>query len=70
MMEHKAIEDHYSYCVRWSSEDGEYVGTCAELPGLSWLDVSPAAALNGIEKVAGEAVTDMERTRAPSVWVR
>ncbi|WP_219846525.1 toxin-antitoxin system HicB family antitoxin, partial [Bifidobacterium sp. UTCIF-1] len=36
------------------------MGTCAELPGLSWLDESPAKTLNGIQKVVGEAVADME----------
>lgn len=54
------IVNHYSYRVQWSSEDEEYVGTCAELPGLSWLDESPAATLNGIQKVVREAVSDME----------
>lgn len=54
------ITNHYAYRVQWSAEDGEYVGTCAEFPGLSWLDESPAAALNGIQQVAREAVADME----------
>lgn len=59
-MNTSVIVNHYSYRVQWSAEDGEYVGTCAELPGLSWLDESPAKTLNGIQKVAGEAVADME----------
>jgi len=29
--------DHYTYRVTWSEEDKEYVGLCAEFPGLSWL---------------------------------
>lgn len=53
--------NHYAYRVQWSNEDGEYVGTCAEFPGLSWLDESPALTLNGIQRVVREAVEDMER---------
>ena len=33
------VVEHYTYRVRWSSEDGEYVGTVAELPSLSWQGV-------------------------------
>lgn len=28
----------YTYRVSWSEEDAEFVATCAEFPGLSWLD--------------------------------
>jgi predicted HicB family RNase H-like nuclease len=55
--------DHYTYRVTWSPEDGEYLGLCAELPSLSWLAVSPGAALAGIRKVASEAVADMKANR-------
>lgn len=51
--------DRYTYRVSWSEEDGEYVGTCAELPSLSWLAKSPEAALRGIRKVTAEAVEDL-----------
>lgn len=51
--------NHYAYRIQWSEEDGEWVGTCAELPGLSWLDDTPAATVNGIQQVAREAVADM-----------
>lgn len=51
----------YSYMVRWSDEDKEYVGTVRELPGLSWLDSSPEKALNGIRKVTHECVADRLR---------
>ncbi len=30
--------DRYTYRVTWSEEDQEYVGLCAEFPGLSWLE--------------------------------
>ncbi len=52
--------DHYTYRVTWSSEDGEHVGLCAEFPSLSWLAVSPEAALKGIRQVVSEVVADME----------
>lgn len=59
-MNRNTIVNHYSYRVQYSPEDKEYVGTCIELPGLSWLDETPAATLNGIQKVVNEAVADME----------
>lgn len=33
--------DKYTYQITWSEEDSEYVGLCAEFPGLSWLAKSP-----------------------------
>lgn len=51
--------DKYTYRVTWSEEDGEYVGLCAEFPGLSWLEQTPEAALSGIRQVVSEAVSDM-----------
>jgi predicted HicB family RNase H-like nuclease len=50
---------HYLYRVMWSDEDGEYVGLCAEFPGLSWLAPSQDAALRGIVSVVADAVADM-----------
>lgn len=55
------ITNHYAYRVQWSEEDCEYVGTCAEFPGLSWLDSTPALTLNGIQRITREAVADMEK---------
>lgn len=51
---------HYTYRVIWSPEDGEYVGLCAEFPGLSWLSRDQAKALAGIVRVVGDVVTDMQ----------
>lgn len=60
----KAIRnDHYTYRVTWSEEDQEYVGLCAEFPGLSWLSNSPEAALRGIRVVIADAVADMKRSK-------
>ena len=49
----------YSYRVRWSEADKEFVGTCAEFPSLSWLSADQDDARDGIEKVVGEVLQDM-----------
>jgi predicted RNase H-like HicB family nuclease len=51
--------DHYTYQVRWSAEDREYVGTVAELPSLSWLAADKSEAFAGIQRAAAQAVTEM-----------
>ncbi len=55
--------DRYTYRVTWSEEDEEYVGLCAEFPGLSWLESSPEKALSGIRKLVGSVVTDMKKSK-------
>ncbi len=57
--------DHYTYRVSWSPEDGEYLGTCAEFPSLSWLAKTPSAALAGIGRVVGEVVVDLRASGEP-----
>lgn len=52
--------DFYTYRITWSDEDGEYVGLCAEFPGLSWLDISPESALHGIRNLVKETIIDMQ----------
>ena len=52
--------DRYTYRVTWSEEDQEYVGLCAEFPGLSWLDESQENALSGIRKVVKDCVAEMK----------
>jgi predicted HicB family RNase H-like nuclease len=54
--------DHYTYRVTWSAEDGEYVGLCAEFPSLSWLADTPENALKGIRKVVKNVLNDMRET--------
>ncbi len=54
--------DHYTYRVTWSAEDGEYVGLCAEFPSLSWLADTPETALRGIRKVVEDVLNDMRKT--------
>lgn len=52
--------DRFTYRVTWSEDDNEYVGLCAEFPSLSWLSVTPEAALKGIRKLVAGTVLDME----------
>ncbi len=59
------VAEKYTYRVIWSEEDQEYVGLCAELPSLSWLEKSQTAALRGIVEIARQAVEDMAKTRQP-----
>ncbi|WP_210766385.1 type II toxin-antitoxin system HicB family antitoxin [Bifidobacterium canis] len=42
--------------MAYSPEDEQFVGTVLEFSSLSWLDDSPVAALNGIQKVVDEAI--------------
>ena len=52
-------QDHFTYRVTWSPEDGEHVGLCAEFPSLSWLDETPERALAGIRRLVANVVRDM-----------
>jgi predicted HicB family RNase H-like nuclease len=58
-------KDRYTYRVTWSEEDSEYVGLCAEFPGLSWLAETPEAALKGIRQVVADVVTDLIENNEP-----
>ena len=52
-------DNHYTYRVSWSPEDGEYVATCAEFPSLSWLAEDEMAALRGVRKLVADTVRDL-----------
>ena len=54
-----ADTDKYTYRVTWSEDDDEFVGLCAEFPGLSWLAPDPGEALKGIRSVVKECVADL-----------
>ena len=56
---------HYTYRVTWSEEDGEHVALCAEFPSLSYLAEKPANALQGLVKLVGEVVADMDANGEP-----
>lgn len=51
--------DTFTYRVRWSEDDEEYVGLCAEFPSLSWLAATPKDALSGIRDVVAAVMIDM-----------
>jgi predicted HicB family RNase H-like nuclease len=51
---------HYTYRVSWSAEDEEFVATCLEFPSLSWLAASQVEALEGLEDLLRDTLSDME----------
>lgn len=53
---------HYTYRLIWSEEDREFVGLCAEFPGLSWLADTMEGALKGIARVVAGVVKDMQKS--------
>ena len=57
-----ADASHYTYRVAWSDTDGEFVGTVAEFPSLSWLAETQAEALDGVIIVVREVLEDMTLT--------
>ncbi len=57
--------DHYTYRITWSEEDGEYIGLCAEFASLSWLAAEPEAALQGIHQVVADVVADLQKNGEP-----
>jgi hypothetical protein len=57
--------DHFTYRVTWSAEDGEHVGLCAEFPSLSWLAPTPELALEGIRTLVWDTVREMEDANEP-----
>ena len=57
--------DHYTYRVTWSPEDGEYVGLCLEFPSLSWLETTREKAFTGICTLVQEVLADMEANDEP-----
>jgi hypothetical protein len=68
------VEDHegnvlmnhsekYTYQVQWSEEGGEFVGLCAEFPGLSWIARTNDEAFVGIKRIVRDVVVDMVRNK-------
>lgn len=51
---------HYTYRVSWSAEDDEFIATCLEFPSLSWLAASQLEALEGLQAVLHDVLTDMD----------
>ncbi len=57
--------DHYTYRVTWSEEDGEYVGSCVEFQSLSWLAPDLESALHGIRQLVADVVKDLKENDEP-----
>ncbi|MCU7958775.1 MAG: toxin-antitoxin system HicB family antitoxin [gamma proteobacterium symbiont of Bathyaustriella thionipta] len=55
--------DKYTYRVLWSDEDEEFIGLCAEFPGLSWLASTSEKALKGIRSLVKDCVADMSKNK-------
>ncbi len=53
---------HYAYRVTWSAEDDGFVASVAELPSLSWIDASASGALEGLQRLVGDVIADMQTT--------
>lgn len=51
--------EHYTYRVSWFPEDQAYVGTVAEMPSLSWLDVDQEEAFRGIKRLVADVLEDL-----------
>ena len=54
--------ERYTYRVRYSAEDAEYVATVAEFPSLSWLAAKPAEAFSGIIALVSQVIADMQES--------
>ncbi|CAH0348072.1 DUF2442 domain-containing protein [Aquabacterium sp. CECT 9606] len=52
-------EDLYTYAVRWSAEDQEFVATCTAFPSLSWLAPKPDLALLGVRNLVRFTLADL-----------
>jgi predicted RNase H-like HicB family nuclease len=57
--------DHYTYRVTWSEEDGETIGLCTEFPSLSWLASEQEEAFQGIRQVVAGVVADLRSKGKP-----
>jgi predicted RNase H-like HicB family nuclease len=53
------VAEQYTYQVRWSEPDNEYVATIAEFPSLSWLASTWENALLGAVARVSETLEDM-----------
>jgi predicted HicB family RNase H-like nuclease len=51
--------EHYTYTVRWSEEDGAYVGRVAEFPSLAAHGRTLEAALREIKFVVADVLADL-----------
>lgn len=64
----RMLSDRYHYQVLWAR--GEYVATCLEFPGLSYLAPDSLTSLLAIRQLVTDTVIDMEARgeTAPEPW--
>ena len=55
----------YTYRVFWSEEDQEFVGPCAEFPGMSWLNEKQDKAFTGIVALVQDCIDDLAEHDEP-----
>lgn len=60
-----SLAAHYRYSIDWSPEDQEYVARVTEMPSLTWMDKDRHAALEGLDRLLKETVSDMIRNEEP-----
>jgi len=53
------VAEQYTYRVRWSQRDGEFVATIAEFPSLSWLAKDQVEAFLGAVALVRETLDDL-----------
>ena len=56
------MDTAYSFHIKWSEEDGEYVGLCDQFPSLSWVAETRREAFLGIMVLVAQVITDTEST--------
>ena len=62
--------NHYTYGAEWSSEHGEYVGRCLELPWLSQWAPTMQTAIAGVERAVDEHLAERGEDVTPPLTER
>jgi predicted HicB family RNase H-like nuclease len=62
--------NHYTYRAEWSSEHGEYVGRCLELPWLSQWAPTMQTAIVGVERAVDEYLAERGEDVPPPLTER
>ncbi|MEE9581175.1 MAG: hypothetical protein V3V74_07665 [Nitrosomonadaceae bacterium] len=57
-----------TFNIFWSEEDQEWVGTCDQFKGLSYLDKSIHDAASGIFTLVESVIEDMTANGEPMPW--
>jgi predicted HicB family RNase H-like nuclease len=62
--------NRYTYRVEWSSEYGEYVGRCLELPWLSQWAPTVQKAIGSVEQAVDDYLAEREGSVPPPITER